>query len=198
MTANKSRLVLASSSTIRMQLLKEVGINFTVIASPFDEESAKESIKHIPHPERALKLAEGKARAVSELYPNDYVIGADQICADDSVTYSKPLTLERAKQHLQNLQGKVHFQHSAACLFFGSEKIWESCEIVTLKMRQLNDYEIEDYIQKDQPFSACGAYCYEKNGHNLFSEIDGSASAIKGLPMDSLIAALQRFCPELL
>lgn len=191
-------IILASTSTIRFDLLKQQNLNFSAIAPSFDEDAARAGIAHLPHRERALKLAEGKAASVSVLHPNDYVIGADQICADETQTYSKPVTHERAKNHLQNLQGKVHFQHSAACLFHGRQKIWESCEIVTLKMRPLSSSEIDDYIQKDQPFSACGAYCYEKNGYQLFSEIDGSESAIKGLPMDSLIAALQKFCPELL
>jgi septum formation protein len=200
MIANEhyNKLILASSSTIRMQLLQEAGIKFTAISSPFDEESAKPAISHLPHKERALYLASGKAAAISKLYPDSHVIGADQICADEKRTYSKPVTKEQAALHLQYLQGNVHFQHSAACLFHSGKKIWESCEIVTLQMRPLNEHEITSYIETDSPLQACGAYCYEKNGRQLFRKVEGSESAIKGLPMDALIKALQQFCPELL
>ena len=189
-------LILASNSLIRRQLLEQAGIKFTALPSPFDEEKAKITLAHLPHPERALQLAAGKASAVSCIYPKAYVIGADQICADNERTYDKPLTNAQAIQHLQHLQGKLHYQHSAACLFFAGKKIWEYCEIVTLKMRPLNDAEIAAYVQADQPLQACGAYCYEKSGKSLFAEIRGSESAIKGLPMHHLMAALQQFYPE--
>jgi septum formation protein len=189
-------LILASNSLIRRQLLEQAGINFTALPSPFDEEKAKISLAQLAHPERALQLAEGKAKAVSDTNPHDYVIGADQICADEHRIYDKPLTEKQAKQHLQHLQGKLHYQHSAACLFLAGKKIWEYCEIVTLHMRPLNDAEIAAYVQQDQPLQACGAYCYEKSGKALFSEINGSASAIKGLPMQHLMEALQQFYPE--
>jgi septum formation protein len=191
-------LILGSSSQIRQQLLQEEGVNFTAITSPFDEDVAKNSLAYLPHHQRALTLANGKAKAISETHPYDYVIGADQICADEHRVYDKPLTVAQAIKHLQYLQGGVHYQHSAACLFFAGKKIWEYCEIVTLIMRPLSEAEIAAYVVQDQPLQACGAYCYEKGGAQLFVSIDGSKSAIKGLPMQHLQAALQQFCPEFL
>ncbi len=194
-------LILASTSQIRYELLQQANIDFVAIPSTFDEESAKKDFANSPphnvlsHHDQALKLAAGKAQAVSELHMNDYVIGADQICADDARIYSKPLTSSQAKQHLQYLQGREHRQHSAACLFYAGEKIWQHCEIVTLTMRNLTEAEITAYVEKDQPFQACGGYCYEKSGSALFSSVDGSEYAIKGLPMQHLLAALQQFYP---
>ncbi len=188
-------LILASSSQIRQQMLEQAGVKFTAISSPFDEDAAKSKLAHLPHEGRALELAHGKAKAISDSYPDDYVIGADQICADAQRTYGKPLTTKQAHKHLQHLQGRAHQQHSAVCLFHAGKKIWQHCEIVTLTMRPLNEAEIAAYVAGDQPLQACGAYCYEKSGAALFTHIDGDESAIKGLPMKHLLKALQQFYP---
>jgi septum formation protein len=193
-----SMLILASASEIRAQMLRDVGLSFLALPSPYDEEAAKPQFAALPYPEFALALANGKAHAVSDLYPEAYVIGADQLCADDTQIYDKPLTEARAKQHLRKLSGTSHWQHSAACLYHAGKKLWETCEIVTLTMHRLSDKEIDNYITKDSPLNACGAYCYEKTGHRLFSHIEGSVAAIKGLPLDALLAALKTHCKELL
>ena len=184
-------LILASQSPVRRQMLEGVGLIFAVIPSPFDEDGEKETICHLPPEAQAETLACGKARAVSVLHPDAYVIGADQICALGTTLFGKPHTVERAMQQLRQLQGTTHFQHSAACVYHAGKKLWETVETVTLTMKPLTEIEIADYISADAPLGACGAYCYEKTGHTLFSEIKGSAAAIKGLPLDALLRFLQ-------
>jgi septum formation protein len=191
-------LILASTSVVRAEMLKEAGVSFTVVPSPYDEEQAKDQLEGLSHADLALALANGKAEAVSVMHPNSYVIGADQLCTDGTHIYSKPVTVERAFTHLRLLAGKEHFQHSAACLYHHGKKIWQTCEIVTLTMRPLTDTEIYAYIAEDSPLNACGAYCYEKQGYRLFSHVNGSSAAIKGLPLESLMVALHTRCATVL
>ena len=186
-----SPLILASQSPVRSDMLRNEGVIFTVHPSPYDEDTEKEHIAHLPPAQQAAWLAAGKAHAVSILYPDAYVIGADQICDANEQILGKPYTVENALTHLRLLQNTTHFQHSAACVYKAGENIWAMIETVTLTMHPLNDDAIRAYIGKDQPFAACGAYCYEKTGHHLFSHVEGSASAIKGLPLTALLAFLQ-------
>jgi septum formation protein len=189
-----SALILASASPVRRAMLEEVGLVFTVMPSPYDEDAQKEQLRHLPPAEQAARLAAGKAEAVSVLHPEAYVIGADQICAiPDGTILGKPHTEERALSHLQQLQGKVHYQHSAACIYHAGRSVWETVETVTLTMKPLDDAAIRTYIATDMPLAACGAYCFEKTGHTLFSHVEGSAAAIKGLPLDGLLNAWQLF-----
>ncbi|TAE34526.1 MAG: Maf-like protein [Alphaproteobacteria bacterium] len=190
LTRKSMSIILASQSSVRRAMLEERAVPFTAITSPYDEDAQKEVIAHLPPVQQSILLAHGKAHAVSILHPEAYVIGADQVCDYNSTIFGKPLVVERAMQHLTALQGNRHYQHSAACIFKGGVHLWSAIETVILDMRSLCDKEIIDYIQTDEPFHACGSYCYEKTGHLLFHSVQGSADAIKGLPLDALYAAL--------
>jgi septum formation protein len=184
-------LILASQSPVRAAMLREAGLDFTIMLSPYDEDAEKESIRHLPPAQQAAHLARGKAHAVSVLHPDSYVIGADQICAMDGKIFGKPHTYERAVTHLQTLQGRMHYQHSAACVYRGGMVVWEEVETVRLTMKTLDDVAIRAYVQEDMPLNACGAYAFEKTGHTLFSDLQGSAAAIKGLPLSGLLTFLK-------
>ncbi len=183
-------IILASGSLIRQTMLKNAGLDFSVIISDFNEEIAKQVIQHLPIPQRAAALARGKAEMVSKKHPDALVIGADQICELDGVTLSKAGNAEKAAQQLANLSGKTHQQHSAVCLYFNGILQWETIESAQLTMRDLSEQEIKDYIKLDEPFSACGSYFFEKNGKNLFAEIIGEADVIQGMPLKGLIGFL--------
>ncbi len=185
-------IILASQSFVRKKMLKDADIAFRVLASPFNEEAYKPSIHHLPPQEQARYLANGKAYAVGVQYPDAYVIGADQICALGNTIFDKPGTTERAIEHLQALQGQTHHQYSAACVYHQGQCVWHMVEIVRLHMRPLSDEEIHYYVSQDRPLKACGGYCYEKEGYTLFHHIEGSEPAIKGLPLDGLLAYLQQ------
>lgn len=183
-------LILASASQVRKTMLEEAGLDFIVLPSPYDEEAQKTTLNAFHPKEQAALLADGKAAAVSALHPHAYVIGADQICALDRQIFGKPHNAARAASHLQALQGKTHHQYSAACVYYQGKPVWADVEVVTLTMKPLNAAQIDEYIAKDEPFAACGAYRYEATGHTLFSHIDGTAAAIKGLPLNGLLAFL--------
>ncbi len=188
-----SALILASASPVRALMLREAGLVFTVMPSPYDEEAQKETIAHLLPADQAAFLARGKAEAVSGLYPDAYVIGADQVCAMGRRIFGKPGTFARATAHLRALQGGEHFQHSAACVYLRGALQWEMLETVTLRMKPLDEKAIETYLTADKPLAACGAYAYEKTGHTLFETVQGSAAAIKGLPLDGLLKFLRGF-----
>lgn len=187
----QATLILASQSKVRNIMLQEVGLTFITLPSPYDEDAHKAALAALLPSEQAATLAAGKAEAISLLHPDAYVIGADQICALGHRIFGKPATDERATSHLQQLQNTTHHQHSAACVYYGGKSVWADVESVTLTMKPLDDTAIAAYIAQDQPLAACGAYRYEATGHTLFSHIDGSAAAIKGLPLNGLLAFLK-------
>ncbi len=184
-------LILASASPVRAEILAEAGVAFTVVPSPYDEEAEKDRINHLAPDVQAALLARGKAETVSYLHSGAYVIGADQICAMEGRIFGKPGTMDAAISHLTALQGRTHFQHSAACVYRERKLLWEEVETVTLRMKAMDAQAIEAYLERDRPFGACGAYAYEKTGHTLFESVQGSTSAIKGLPLDGLLAFMR-------
>ncbi len=186
----KTPIILASQSKVRAQMLLDAGLEFEIRPSPYDEEAHKAELSHLHPKDKSLALAKGKAEAVSRIYQSDYVIGADQICAMGDFIFGKPKTHARAKETLQQLRGNMHHQYSGACVYFGGECVWEEVEVVELHMHKLSDDQIEDYIAQDEPFAACGAYRYEAHGHELLSNVHGSAAAIKGLPLEGLLRFL--------
>lgn len=194
--APSSPLILASASPVRRDMLSGEGLDFAVVPSPFDEEAHKEELASLPPDDKAARLAAGKASAVSARYPAHYVIGADQICALGNTIFDKPCSAAQAERHLKALQGRTHQQYSAACLYVGGECVWSDVETVHLSMRELGEERIRDYVAADQPLGACGGYCYEKTGHRLFSEIDGTEAAIKGLPLAALLPVLRAQVPQ--
>ncbi len=182
-------LILASGSVIRRKMLEDAGIPCTIIKPAVDEDALKPALAHLPPEKQALALARAKAESVSRAHPGQLVLGADQVCALESLILSKPLTHANAVRQLQSMQGRTHCQHSAAALYRGGEELWSTVEPARLSMRALSDAEIEDYLRQDEPYHACGSYHYESGGKHLFSHVEGGEDVIQGLPL----AALLRF-----
>jgi septum formation protein len=183
-------LVLASASQIREKMLRELDLNFMVIRPKVDEDALKNEYAHLPPAEQALQLAKEKARSISGIHADWLVLGADQVCELEGTIFEKPGDEESAKQQLEQLNGKTHFQHSAACICRGGEFIWETVESAELSMRSLNAEEIDAYIRLDQPFHSCGSYKFEAHGKHLFSHITGTDDVIMGLPTLALLNSL--------
>lgn len=195
-------LVLASASPVRAQLLKSVGLEFSVAPSSINETDIKRTLANKPPRQIAAALAQAKATNVSVNYPDALTIGADQLCvmqADNPVTadqrhtiFSKPDTTDNACAQLQRLSGNTHRQISAVCIVRGQGEVWEAVDIARLTMRYLTEIEIAAYVNADQPLQSCGAYKYEGLGKHLFAEVKGEASTIQGLPLVLLLAELHR------
>ena len=183
----KFDLILASGSKSRRRILENLGLEFKIIVPDFDEERAKEKIGHLDIPARALFLAQGKARSVSQLHKNSLVIGSDQICQLGSATISKPKNKNEALEQLSKMSGKIHYQNNAVALFKNGEEIFSYNETATIKMRSLTAEEIAAYVELDNPVGCAGSYKIESLGRHLFENIKGDYACIYGLAIQPLL-----------
>mgnify|MGYP001026017398 FL=1 len=187
----KIPLILASGSQSRKQMLEVAGICFEVIKTDTDEDALKKEMHRLPFEQQVIKLASAKAINVSIDNPNHVVIGGDQMCVCDSQVFDKPGSVKKAVENLKLLSGTVHFQHSGVCLFKNGKSLWEYSEVVTMKMHNLSEEEIINYVELENPINAAGAYKFESLGCNLFSSVDGSSYTVRGMPLLPLLNALR-------
>ena len=184
------KVILASNSSIRKKILEEAGITFEVIASEVDEEELKKSFSSNNFKDYCLALAKAKALEVSNKQKNAYVIGSDQICCYEDEIFSKPLTKENCFKTLSKLSGNTHYQNCGISICRDGKEIWSHYAQAALTMKFLSDLEIKDYIDKDEPFMACGAYRFESLGKNLFSSTQGDETTIQGLTLNPILKFL--------
>ena len=187
----KIPLILASGSQSRKQMLEEAGICFEIIKTDTDEDALKKEMHGLPFEQQVIKLASAKAINVSIENPNHLVIGGDQMCVCDLQVFDKPGSVKKAIENLKLLSGTVHFQHSGVCLFKNGKSLWEYSEVVTMKMHNLSEEEIINYVELENPINAAGAYKFESLGCNLFSSVDGSSYTVRGMPLLPLLNALR-------
>ena len=188
----KKKLILASGSRIRRQLLEGVGIEFQVINSNVDEDLLKKELHGRSFREQVSRLASEKARIVSMDNLDAFVIGSDNMCTIDDKIFDKPIDHEDAVNHLSSLSGKKHFQNNGISIFHEGKEIWSNYDVTELEMKKLSPQEIEDYLNLDKPYSACGCYHFESNGKDLFTSINGLESTVMGLAMEHLIEKLNQ------
>ena len=184
------KVILASNSSIRKKILEDAGITFEVIASKIDEEELKKSFSSNNFKDCCLALAKAKALDVSNKQKNAYVIGSDQICCYQDEIFSKPLTKENCFKTLSKLSGNTHYQNCGISICKDGKEIWSHYAQAALTMKLLSDLEIKDYIDKDEPFMACGAYRFESLGKNLFSSTQGDETTIQGLTLNPILKFL--------
>lgn len=185
-----SPLILASGSSIRQQMLKAVGLAFSVMPSGVEEDAIKAEMASAPIPELAAALARAKTLLVSTAHPEAYTIGADQICVHQGKILSKPGSYDRAEAQLTQLAGSTHQQHCAVTLARGTQVLWECHAVAHLTMRALSAADIRAYVAADAPLSSCGAYKFEGLGRHLFAQVEGDHDVIQGLALVPLLAQL--------
>ena len=188
----KKKIILASGSRIRRQLLEGVGLQFQVINSNVDEDLLKKELHGRPFREQVVRLASEKARTVSMDNLEAFVIASDNMCTIDDEIFDKPIDHEDAVNHLSSLSGKKHFQNNGISIFHEGREIWSNYDVTELEMKKLSLQEIEDYLNLDKPYSACGCYHFESNGKDLFTSINGLESTVMGLAMEHLIEKLNQ------
>ena len=184
------KIILASNSSIRKKNLEDSGIPFEVIPSEVAEEDLKQSLAGDNFKDYCLALAKAKALDVSNKKKNAYVIGSDQICCYEKEIFSKPLTKENCFKTLSKLSGNTHYQNCGISICKDGEEIWSHYAQAALTMKSLSDLEIKDYIDKDEPFMACGAYRFESLGKNLFLSTEGDETTIQGLTLNPILSFL--------
>jgi septum formation protein len=183
------RLILASSSPYRKEMLLRLGLAFETISPNVDE---------TPNPDEsptqlALRLSKLKAQTVARQYPGAIVIGSDQVATFDGNPIGKPGSFERARAQLRELSGKTVEFHSALCVTDGQRV--ELDDVVTLcTFRQLSDLEIEEYLRRETPFDTAGSAKAEGLGIALMQSMRADdPTAIIGLPLIALSRMLRSF-----
>ncbi|HEX2380025.1 MAG TPA: Maf family protein [Methyloceanibacter sp.] len=195
--AGRPPLILASSSKSRAKLLEAAGLAFIVEPPGLDESAMREAVggEHAlaPH-DVAEVLARAKAEAVSDVAPEAYVIGGDQVLAFGDVIMSKPESMQAACRQLLDLRGKTHTLHTAVAVATNGETIWAETTMATLTMRKLSPEFIGRYLAAagEEVLSSVGAYQLESLGIELFEKIDGDYFSILGLPLIPLLDTLRR------
>ncbi len=185
-------IVLASTSKHRKAILERLGLPFTVLAPLCNEEGAD----LLPTEERAVHLAVRKARSLSEKFPKALIIGSDQIPEVGGEILSKPGSSAKARESLRLLSGKDHRLLTGLAVAEGGDsgRVETALDISHLRMRDLSDEEIANYIKREHVLNCAGSYRAEGLGASLFEEINTKdPTAVVGLPLTLLVDLFARF-----
>jgi len=186
------RLILASSSAYRRELLGRLGLPFEAIAPDLDETPLPAETP----PATALRLARAKAEAVARLHPGALVIGSDQVATLDDLQIGKPGDHARALAQLQLMRGREVVFHTALCLWDGRIDA-PAAEVenvqVRVRFRDLPDAELDAYLRIEQPYDCAGSAKNEGLGIALIEHIHSNdPTALTGLPLIALTGMLRR------
>jgi len=184
------QLVLASTSPFRKAILEKLGVPFET-ASPEVDES------HLPNesPQQLVqRLAEAKAKAVAEQFPDALIIGSDQVAVIDDRILGKSGSHDKAVAQLRQASGKTVTFLTGLCLY-NSRTDHCQCDVVPFKVhfRQLDDSQIENYLNKEQPYNCAGSFKSEALGIALFEKLEGDdPNTLIGLPLINLVRMLEK------
>tara|TARA_A100001011_G_scaffold394323_1_gene486430 strand:- start:985 stop:1563 length:579 start_codon:yes stop_codon:yes gene_type:complete len=185
-----NKIVLASKSKVRKNILENNGFNCVVKPANIDEETVKESLtKEGATPLLISKnLAELKANKISEGLNGEVVVGADSVIDLEGNIISKPSSRKEAMEILKKLNGKIHHLISSVCVSKNGQMIWNYTDKASLKMKNMSNSDLEKYLSKitDEDLYAYNVYQIEGEGRSLFSEIKGDEDTIMGLPIKKI------------
>jgi septum formation protein len=187
------RIILASASPRRRELLRLLGRTFQAVASDAPELSPG----HMTPIESCQLNAYRKARLVAKRHPDAVVIGADtEVCLGRKV-FGKPASFIEACVMLRKLQGKVHQVVTGVCLLH-LRRHRQACfaELTHVKFHRLTRDQREGYLKRINPLDKAGAYAVQEFGHLIIEAIDGSFTNVVGLPVDRLRHELNRFLAQ--
>ena len=192
-----NKIILASKSKVRKEILDKNNISCDVEASNVDEDAIKESyLKEGATPEIiSKKLAELKANKISGKFPDNLVLGADSVIDLDKELISKPTSRKGALNILKKLNGKPHFLVSSACISKNGSMIWNHSDKAKLTMKEFTVTELETYLSKisNEALYSYNVYQIEGEGKNLFSKIEGDPNTIMGLPIKKIKEYLKNY-----
>ena len=191
-TKNSSapRLILASSSAYRKELLSRLQLPFDVAVPDIDESPVAGETPSAT----ALRLARQKAAAVAERHPGCLVIGSDQVATLDDEQIGKPGNHAAALAQLQKMRGREVVFHTALCLWDGRDNSAQVQDIQTIvQFRDLADEELDAYLRIEQPYDCAGSAKNEALGIAILERIDSSdPTALTGLPLIALTGMLRQ------
>ncbi|MFP2769462.1 Maf family protein [Oceanisphaera sp. KMM 10153] len=191
-----ARIILASSSPYRQQLLHKLGLDF---------KSCSPNIDETPRPDEpaialAQRLAEQKARAVVGLYPHGLIIGSDQVCVNQGQILGKPGTRTRARAQLLAASGQcITFYTGLAVLDAASDRLHSTVEPFSVIFRPLSEAQVDRYLDREPALDCAGAFKCEGLGISLFERMEGrDPNSLVGLPLIALVELLSRFGVDVL
>ena len=191
------KLILASKSKVRKEILDKNNIYCEVKHSNVDEDIVKDSlIKEKASPEIISKnLAELKANKISKNNNEVLVIGADSVIDLEGELISKPESREEAMLILRKLNGKRHYLISSVCISKGGNMVWNYTDKAALTMKNMTENELKNYLLKvpNEALYSYNVYQIEGEGKNLFSSIDGDKDTVMGLPIKKIIEYLSNY-----
>ena len=189
-SSSPPRLILASSSAYRRELLGRLHLPFEAIAPHIDETPLPGEAPEAT----ALRLARAKAEAIALLHPGALVIGSDQVATLDGAQIGKPGDHARALAQLQTMRGREVVFHTALCLWDGRDGSAQVENVqVFVRFRDLPDAELDAYLRIEQPYDCAGSAKNEGLGIALLERIDSSdPTALTGLPLIALTGMLRR------
>ena len=184
-----SRLILASKSPRRYELLKQLGLDVEVVPSQVIEDFVQAE----PPREHVIRLAEAKARDVGSKYPDRWVVAADTVvCINESI-FGKPKCREEAVEMLRRLSGQEHRVSTGFCVCHLEKEENDKEAVQTMvRMKPLTSAEMEWYVQTGEPFDKAGGYAIQGIGSFMIESIRGSYTNVVGLPLCELIQMLNR------
>ena len=185
------KIILASKSGVRKQILDKYKIDNEVMVSSVDENEIKESLLAEGADPLIISknLAEIKSIKVSNKNPDRLVLGADSVVSLNNELINKPKSREEAFSILKKLNNSIHYLISSVCISKNGAMIWNHTDSSELKMKNLNDSSLSKYLDKikTETLLAYGVYQIEADGLELFEYVKGDRDSIMGLPIKEII-----------
>jgi septum formation protein len=183
-------LILASQSPRRKEILTQLGIQFECQPSLVDESkyTQPDPIQNLPQ-----ILADAKAKEVSLLRPESFVIGSDTVVFVEDRALGKPENLKEAEKMLQALSGQHHQVISSVSLFKNGHNLFQHSEVTQVKFRILSQSEILDYIQNEEVLDKAGSYGIQEKGARFVESIQGCYFNVMGLPVQAIVQIEKEF-----
>ena len=197
MSQTATRIILASGSQSRRQLLAGAGVAFDVVAADVDERALRDAAmaadRDLTAPAVALLLAQAKAEYVAARHPRRVVVGCDQMLALGTALYEKPRDMTEARTHLLAMRGQTHQLHGGIVAIVPGEPVWRHSETAQMTMRPFTPQFLDHYLAQAGPqiCQSVGAYQLEGLGIQLFERIEGDYFSILGLPLLPLLTHLR-------
>ncbi len=191
------KIILASKSGVRKEILDKYKIDCDVIVSNVDEDEVKNSLlSEGADPLLISKnLAELKSIKVSNKNPDRLVLGADSVISLNGELINKPKSRDEALKILEKLNNSKHFLVSSVCISKNGSMIWNHTDTSELKMKNFAEKDLKEYLDriKTETLLAYGVYQIEANGLELFEYINGDRDSIMGLPIKEIMNYIKRY-----
>ena len=191
------KIILASKSGVRKEILDRHKIDNEVVVSSVDEDEVKDSLlaEGATPLQISKNLAEIKSIKVSIKNPDRFVLGADSVISLNNELINKPNTRDEALKILKKLNNSKHYLISSVCISKNGSMIWNYSDSSELKMKNLTDTQLSDYLSKveTKTLLAYGVYQIEAKGFELFEYIKGDKDSIMGLPIKDIINYIKQY-----